>query len=78
MSKKVALAFDPKGIMVPVGAILPLKQLGLPMKSSQKYQQILASVREIGLIEPLTLFFHKMKKSDYIFVIGRARPTRVS
>jgi hypothetical protein len=73
MSKKVALAFDPKGIMVPVGAILPLKQLGLPMKSSQKYQQILASVREIGLIEPLIIFPQNGKSDTYLLLDGHVR-----
>jgi hypothetical protein len=73
MSKQVTLAFDPKGIMVPIAAILPLKQLGPTMKSSHKYQQILASVREIGLIEPLIIFPQNGKSDSYLLLDGHVR-----
>jgi hypothetical protein len=73
MPKQVSIAFDPNGIMVPIEAILPLKQLKLPIKSSHKYQQILASVREIGLIEPLIIFPKDGKLDTFLLLDGHAR-----
>lgn len=73
MSKKVPLAFDPNGMMVPIAAILPLKHLRFPMKSNYKYQQILASVREIGLIEPLIIFPQNEKTDTYLLLDGHVR-----
>lgn len=73
MSKKVHLAFDPNGMMVPIASILPLKHLRFPMKSNYKYQQILASVREIGLIEPLIIFPQNGKSDTYLLLDGHVR-----
>jgi hypothetical protein len=73
MSKKVPLAFDPNGMMVPIAAILPLKHLRFPIKSNYKYQQILASVREIGLIEPLIIFPQSGKSDTYLLLDGHVR-----
>jgi RepB plasmid partitioning protein/ParB-like nuclease domain len=73
MSKPVFMAFDPQGMMLPVVDILPLKQLKFPMKSSQKYQQVLASVREIGVIEPLIVFPQKGQPDTYMLLDGHIR-----
>ena len=73
MSKQVSLAFDPQGMMVPVAAILPLKHLTFPMKSSHKYQQVLSSVREIGLIEPLIIFPQNENSDTYLLLDGHVR-----
>ena len=37
---------------IPIDAILPVKQLPVTVTKSQKYGQIAASIREVGLIEP--------------------------
>jgi hypothetical protein len=43
------------------------------MKWSHKYQQILASVREIGLIEPLIVFPQNNKSDGYLLLDGHIR-----
>jgi RepB plasmid partitioning protein len=73
MSKQVALAFEPQGMMVPIEAILPLKHLSFHMKSSHKYQQVLSSVREIGIIEPLIIFPQNGKSNTYLLLDGHVR-----
>jgi hypothetical protein len=73
MSKQVSLAFDPQGVMVSVAAILPLKHLKFPMKSSYKYQQVLSSVSEIGLIEPLIIFPQDGNPGTYLLLDGHVR-----
>src|SRR5260221_616761 len=73
MTKRVALAFDPEGIIVPTGSILPLKQIKSNITASQKYQQVLSSVREVGIIEPLVVFPQKEKSGAYILLDGHIR-----
>jgi hypothetical protein len=73
VSKQVFLAFDPQGMMVPITAILPLKHLKFQMKSSHKYQQVLSSVREIGIIEPLVIFPQNGKSDAYLLLDGHVR-----
>lgn len=52
----VAMAFDPKGFALPLDRILPLKKITVAIKRSRRYQRIVASIREIGIIEPLVVF----------------------
>jgi len=75
MSKHVALGFDLQGLTLPVSAILPLRQLQPSLKCSEKYQQVLASVREIGIIEPLIVFPQKgtSNSSTYLLLDGHIR-----
>ena len=70
MLKQVPIAFDPQGLIVPITSILPLKQLNSSMKSSQKYQQVLSSVREVGVIEPLIVF---PQNGNYLLLDGHIR-----
>jgi hypothetical protein len=56
MTKQIPIAFEPQGIVVPITQILPLKQIKPAILSSQKYQQVLSSVLEVGIIEPLIIF----------------------
>jgi hypothetical protein len=71
MAKQVALAFSPKGLIVPVANILPLKPIRVSIKSTQKYQQILASIRELGVVEPLIVF--PQENGTYLLLDGHVR-----
>jgi len=70
---KVIMAFEPKGIRVALTDILPVKQLGASTKSSRKYKQIAASVREIGLIEPLVVTRQKGHRGAFLLLDGHVR-----
>jgi ParB-like chromosome segregation protein Spo0J len=71
MAKHVPLAFDPQGIILPITSILPLKQVRPTVRSSQKYLQVLASIREVGIIEPLIVF--PQKDTSYLLLDGHIR-----
>jgi hypothetical protein len=73
MSKPVALAFDPQGIVLPITSILPLKQVKQTLRSTQKYQQVLSSVREIGVIEPLIVFPQNGSLNQFMLLDGHIR-----
>ena len=73
MNKQVAVSFAPQGIVVPVSNLLPLKQVKSSIRSTQKYQQVLASVREVGIIEPLIVFAQNDKPETYLLLDGHIR-----
>lgn len=71
MSKPVALAFKPQGLVLPINSILPLKPIKVSIRSTQKYQQLLASIREMGVVEDLAVF--PQKDGTYVLVDGHIR-----
>src|SRR5260370_12155032 len=73
MTKQVPLAFDPQGMVIPITSILPLKSIKTSIRSSQKYQQVLASVREVGIIEALIVFPQNGKSESFLLLDGHIR-----
>jgi hypothetical protein len=73
MVKRVALAFDPQNIIVSIGSILPLRQFKMNIARSQKYQQVLSSIIEVGVIEPLVVYPQTEKPGTYILLDGHVR-----
>ena len=73
MAKEVRIGFDPNGVILPIGSILPSRHLKPGVRVTQKYQQILASVREVGIIEPLIVFRQEDKAEMYILLDGHLR-----
>jgi ParB-like chromosome segregation protein Spo0J len=69
--KQVAIAFDRQGIVMPIASILPMKQVKASIRLSHKYHQVLASVREVGIIEPLIVF--PQKDGTYLLLDGHIR-----
>jgi hypothetical protein len=70
-AKPVALAFESQGLILPISNILPIKQIKTTIRATQKYQQVLASVREIGVVEPLIVF--PQKDQSYLLLDGHIR-----
>jgi hypothetical protein len=73
MTKQVQLAFKPQGMIVPITSILPLKHIKTSIRCSQKYQQVLSSVREVGIIEPLIVFPQNDKSDFFLLLDGHIR-----
>jgi hypothetical protein len=59
MSGKVTVGFDRKPVMLPLGKLLLTHKLPGHVKESEKYQRIVASIREVGIIEPLVVYPQK-------------------
>lgn len=70
---KVTMAFEPEGIRIALNDILPVKQLAASTKTGRKYKQIAASIREIGLIEPLVVTRQKGHRGAYLLLDGHVR-----
>ena len=73
MATDVQIAFDPNGIILPIASILPRKHLKPGIRVTQKYQQVLSSVREVGLSGPLVVFPQDRKREVFLLLDGHLR-----
>lgn len=73
MSKKVIMAFEPDSIKLQLSDVLPVKQLPRTVKKTKKYQQITASIREIGIIEPPVVARQKGMPGKFLLLDGHLR-----
>ncbi|GAB1364054.1 plasmid partitioning protein RepB C-terminal domain-containing protein [Rhodobacter sp.] len=58
---------------IPIDAILPVKQLPVTVTKSQKFGQIAASIREVGLIEPPVVARAAGQDGSFILLDGHVR-----
>jgi len=69
----VAQAFDSDFVIIPIASILPVKAIEKTVKSSHKYRQILASIREVGLVEPPAVIRDSHDSGSYLLLDGHLR-----
>ena len=72
-SDTVVLAFEGDCVTLPIQSILPLRALGSSVKSSRKYRQITASVREVGLVEPPVIARAPVQGGAFLLLDGHIR-----
>ena len=72
-SRVVKAAFEAQGIALPITDILPMRLVGEPVKRSRKYARITASIREIGLVEPLVVTRDRNVPDKYLLLDGHLR-----
>src|SRR5258705_3781607 len=69
----VAQAFSSDFVVLPIASILPVKAIEKTAKSSHKYRQIAASIREIGLVEPPAVIQDSRDPNSYLLLDGHLR-----
>lgn len=69
----VTLGFESDCVTVPVKAVLPVRTLGASVKSSRKYRQITASIKEVGLVEPPVVSRSPDQDGSYLLLDGHIR-----
>lgn len=72
----VQLAFEKQALRVSIDSILPLHAVPESVRKSQKYRRIEASLREMGVIEPLVIHPQKRVRGEpqrYILLDGHVR-----
>jgi len=69
----VAHGFEEDCVTLPVAALLPVKVLRTATKSSKKYQQITASIREVGLVEPPVVARDPANPGTFLLLDGHVR-----
>jgi ParB-like chromosome segregation protein Spo0J len=67
------LGFELETYQVPLDQLLPSKKVQDGVMSTRKYKQIVSSINEIGLIEPLSVLHPDPKKSEYLLLDGHLR-----
>lgn len=73
MSDKVRLACESEVAIVPLEKILPMRLLDEGIRKSAKYRCIEASMRELGLIEPLVVFPQPKSNGSFMLLDGHIR-----
>ncbi len=69
----IAAAFDDQLVLIPLDRILMLKPVSDKVLQTQKYQQIVASIREIGIIEPPVVNRNPDGEGRYFLLDGHLR-----
>jgi hypothetical protein len=70
-TKAVKAAFEFDGVSLKLDQLRPTKRLKPAFKETPKYKTIVASIREVGVIEPLIV--HRDKGGAYLLLDGHAR-----
>ena len=73
MTGKVAMAFEPDSVTIAVADILPMRLVDDSVRNSRKFQQIGASVREIGIVQPPIVARRPELKGKYLLLDGHLR-----
>ena len=69
----VKVGFEMRKIRLSLTAILPVRQLKDPQKNIRRYKTIRASIKEVGLVEPLVVHPQKGSAETYLLLDGHLR-----
>lgn len=69
----VTRAFEDDCVRLTIVSILPVRALRKTVKSSHKYRQIAASIREVGLVEPPVVARDPKQSSTFLLLDGHLR-----
>jgi ParB-like chromosome segregation protein Spo0J len=67
------LGFSMRKLRLPLENILPVRQINDEQKKTSRYEIILASLKVVGLVEPLVVFSQKGQPGKYILLNGHIR-----
>ena len=67
------LGFELETYQIPLEALLPSKKVPDGVMSTRKYRQIVSSINEIGLIEPLSVVHPDPQQSEHVLLDGHLR-----
>jgi hypothetical protein len=67
------IGFELRKVRIPLEMILPVRKIKNPHKTITRYQTVVASIKEVGLIEPLMVFPHKNQPEHYLLMDGHLR-----
>lgn len=70
---ELKVAFEMRKIRLPVDSILPLRQVKDPLRNNERYRSILASIKEVGLVEPVVVYPTGAQGSSYTLLDGHLR-----
>lgn len=68
---KLVPTFDFSGLVIKVDCLLPTRALGAKLKESAKFRSLVASIREVGVVEPVSVY--PQSGGRYLILDGHAR-----
>ncbi|BFL66353.1 Chromosome partitioning protein parB (plasmid) [Roseomonas mucosa] len=69
----VARAFEPAGIQLRIDQLQMLRPVTVKVRRSKKFAQIVASIAEVGVIEPPVVVRHPKNPNTYLLLDGHLR-----
>jgi ParB-like chromosome segregation protein Spo0J len=69
----VKVGFEETSCRIPISAIKPLHRVSDAIKMTQKYSQIVASVREVGIVEPPIVARDRADPGQFLLLDGHLR-----
>lgn len=73
VTPSVRLAFERELVTVAVDRLVPLKAMRANFRMSKKYQQILSSIRAIGVVEPPAIIADAARPEMFLLLDGHLR-----
>ena len=73
MTDRIGLACENRLLRIPIGAILPLRKVSPATRATVKYGRIAASIRAVGIIEPLVVHPQDGTEGQYLLLDGHVR-----
>jgi ParB-like chromosome segregation protein Spo0J len=73
MREPVKIAFQRRVIVLPLPQIMPMRSVPPSMRQMLKYKRILASIGEVGIVEPLVVAPRREEAEPYMLVDGHLR-----
>lgn len=73
MSDDITSGFEGETLMLDLDRIVPLKMLSKSNLESRKFKQIISSIKEVGIIEPLVVSRQSAESERYILLDGHMR-----
>ncbi|MCB1501371.1 MAG: ParB N-terminal domain-containing protein [Bauldia sp.] len=70
---RVKMAFEDVGIKIPIADLQPLRVITESIKKTPKFEQIAASIREVGIIEPPVVARDRADAGKYLLLDGHLR-----
>jgi len=67
------ISFTSQKLSLPLTAISPIRQVPKEGRNLPRYESIVASIKEIGLVEPLIVFSQKGRADHYLIMDGHQR-----
>ena len=76
MPEPVKMAFERQVVVLPLSNILPIKRVPDTVKQAMRYKRIVASIAEVGIVEPLVVARRQEETGHYMLVDGQSTPRR--
>src|SRR4051812_5828475 len=73
VAERIGTAFLDDGVTLPLSKILSVRKVTEERKATVTYRRIAASIREVGVIEPLVVYPRRGRSGEYTLLEGHTR-----